>query len=292
MPKYIGLYDYRKIVASERASFELIRKIRWPKGVRCPRCNFARNRHFPENAVPKHQCKRCNYKFSDITGTIFQRTKIPLSKWILAIALFKIGISALQLSKEISVVYPVAWRLMHIFRDVVDKDPLFTQLHGIVEIDETYFGGKEHRHRKYGKTGFRNKTIVIGIRSRNGKVKSIALPKLHSYQLKQILKGHIKEGSVLYTDDHLLHRKFSQWGYKHKVVNKLFGFLVKPDIHTNSIEGYWMLSKTKLYARHHQMSRKYLPKYLAETDYKFNNREQLDVTKDIIKRLIFTPYSI
>ena len=125
---------------------------------------------------------------------------------------------------------------MHLFRDAVDKDPLFTRLHGIVEIDETYFGGKEHRHRKYGKTGFRNKIVVIGIRSRGGKIKSIALPQFQrTHTIKQILKAHVKKDSVLYTDDHLLHRKFSQWGYKHKVVNKLFGFLVKPDIHIKNI---------------------------------------------------------
>jgi transposase-like protein len=291
MPKYIGLYDYRKIIASEKACFKLLRTIRWPKGVRCPRCRYPRNRHFIENAIPKHQCKRCDYKFSDITGTIFQGTKIPLSKWIVAIALSKIGISARQLSKEIAVRYRIAWKLMHKFRDAVDKDPLFTQLQGTIEIDETYFGGNYRRHRKFGATPYSNKTAVIGIRSRDGSVKSIALPKLQSHQLKQILQRYIKAGSTIYTDDHQLHRKFSQWGYDHKVIQKIFGYVVKPDIHTNSIEGYWMLSKNKLYARHHKMSRKYLPKYLAETDYKFNTRNNLDPVRDVIKRLILTPYS-
>lgn len=178
---------------------------------------------------------------------------------------------------------------MHKFRDIVDKDSLFTQLQGKVEIDETYFGGRQHRNYKYGQTGFTNKMLVIGIRSRDGKVKSIVMPKLQSHKLKQILREHVKEDSILYTDDHKLHRKFKQWGYRHKIINKLFGFFEKPDIHTNSVEGYWMLSKTKLYARHHKISKKYLPKYLAETDYKFNYRKQLDPIKDIIKRLIFTP---
>jgi transposase-like protein/Zn ribbon nucleic-acid-binding protein len=290
MEKYKGLYDYRKIIASEKASYDLIRKIRWPQGVRCPRCEHPRNRHFKENGIPKHQCKKCDYKFSDITGTIFQNTKLPLSKWIAVIALFKIGLSALQLSKEISISYRIAWKLMHKLRDAVGDD-LLSQLQGQIELDETYFGGREHRHRKYGKTGFTNKTPVIGILSRNGKVKTIALPNLQSHKIKQILKEHVKPGSVLFTDDHKLHRKFGRWGYDHKKINKLFGFLKEPDIHTNSIEGYWMLSKTKLYARHHQMSRKYIPKYLAETDYKYNNRNDLDPIRTIIQRLIFTPLS-
>jgi transposase-like protein len=291
MAKYIGLYEYRKIIANEKVAYEFIRKVRWPKGVRCPRCEYPRNRHFVENGVPRHQCKKCDYKFSDITGTIFQNTKLPLTKWIAAIGLFKIGISALQLSKEISISYRIAWKLMHKLRNIVD-DPLLNQMCGKIEIDETYYGGREHRHRKYGKTGFTNKTPVIGIRSRDGKVKTIALPNLQSQKIKQILKEHVEPGSILYTDDHKLHRKFGQWGFTHKKINKLFGFLVKPDIHTNSIEGYWMLSKNKLYARHHQMSKKYLPKYLAECDYKFNNRNQLDPIKDIVQRLIFTSLGV
>jgi transposase-like protein len=96
-------------------------------GVQCPRCNFSRAYHYLENNVPKHRCKRCNYKFSDITGTIFQRTKIPLSKWILAIALFKIGISANQLAKEIGVAYRIAWNLMHKFHSTIEKRSIICQ---------------------------------------------------------------------------------------------------------------------------------------------------------------------
>lgn len=289
--KWVGLYDYRKIIASEHACFKLIRKIRWPHGVRCPRCNFSRTYHYLENNVPKHRCKRCNYKFTDITGTVFQRTKIPLSKWILAIALFKIGISANQLAKEIGVAYRIAWSLMHRFRSAVEKDPLFTKLQGIIEMDETYFGGRQHRNKRLGKTGFTNKVPVIGIRSRNGKVKTIAVSRMRSRQLKSILQRWVESGSTIYTDDYKLHRRLSEWGYNHEIINKLLGFVREPDIHINAAEGYWLLSKTKLYARHHQMSRKYLPKYLAEIEHKFNYRKELDFIRLIINRLIFGPLS-
>lgn len=287
MSKYIGIYEYRKAFASEKACFELIRKIRWPKGTRCPRCNFSRQWHYLEKGIPKHECKTCRYKFSDITGTVFQRTKIPLSKWIFAIALFKIGISANQLAKEIGVAYRIAWSLMHKFRSAVEKDPLFAKLKGIVELDETYYGGRQHRSRKYRRTGFSNKTAVVGIRSRDGKVRTISILRIRSRRLKQILQKYVERGSTLYADNHKLHAKFDQWGYKYESINKLFGFVREPDIHTNSVEGYWMLSKTKLYARHHQMSRKYLPKYLAEMEHKFNHRNELDFVKLLLERLIF-----
>lgn len=292
MAKHVGLYEYRKIIASEKACLKLIRRIRWPNGIQCPRCEVTENRHFDEKGIPKHQCKKCSYKFSDITGTMFQGTKIPLCKWILAIGLFKVGISANQLAIEIGVSYKVAWAMMHKFRSSVENDPIFTQLQGTIELDETYYGGRQHRNRRAGQTGFTNKMPVVGIRSREGKVKTIAIPKMRSRKLKQILQTYVKPGSTLYTDDHKLHRLFGQWGYHHQAINKLFGFVKEQDIHTNSIEGYWMLSKTKLYARHHQMSKKYLPKYLAEADYKFNNRNELDFIALLLNKLIFTPLSI
>jgi len=286
-----GLYDYRKFINSENACYKLIRKIRWPTRVRCPRCGFARNRHFNEKGIAKHQCKKCNYKFSDLTGTIFHNTKLPLTKWILAIGLFNIGISANQLSKEINVSYRIAWNLMHKLRDSLKTNVLVEKLTGKIEIDETYFGGRISNKSK--KPRFSNKSVAVGIRQRNGKVKTIILPKLQSHKLKQILREYVDpKNSIIYSDDFLLHRRFKEWGYSHKIINKVYGYVIKPDIHTNSIEGYWMLSKKKLYARHHKMSGKYLPKYIVETDHKYNSRNDLDPIDTILKRLIFTPLSV
>ncbi len=292
MSKYQGLYEYRKIIASERACLGLIRRVRWPRGVRCPRCGFARQYHFEEYGVPKHQCKRCDYKFSDLSQTIFQRTKLPLSKWVLALALFKIGLSAHQLAKEIGVSYKTAWQLMHKFRSALENDPLISQLRGTIELDETYFGGRQHRDYMKGHTGMTNKIPVVGIRSRDGKVKTLALSKLGYRELKAFLRRFVRSGSLIYTDDLPLHDNLYRWGYRYHTVNKRLGFVRPPDIHTNSVEGYWMLCKNKLYARHHQLSRKYLPKYLAEMEYKFNCRYDLDFVKTLLHRLIFPPLSI
>jgi transposase-like protein len=286
MDTVVGLYAYRRILASERACRQRIRHIRWPRGVRCPRCQFARAYHYVERGVPQHRCKRCRYKFTDLTGTLFQHTKLPLSKWILAIALFKIGISANQLAKELGVAYRIAWKLLHLFRSSLRHDPLLMQLSGIVELDETYYGGRQHRNRRIGATGFTNKTPVLGMRSRDGRVKTIVVPHLRSRTLKRLLQQHVAPGSTIYTDDHKLHQRFRQWGYRHRAINKLFGYWQPPDVHTNAIEGYWMLSKTKLYARHHQMSPKYLPNYVAEMEYKFNHRHELDFVATMLKRLI------
>lgn len=282
----VGLYDYREFIVNETACYELIREIRWLGVISCPRCKCKKHWHYVEQGIPKHRCKKCNYKFSDITGTLFQKSRTPLSKWILAIALFKIGISARQMSKEVRLTYKAAWSIMHKMRACMQKDKFFEQLSGCVELDETYYGGRQHRNPKYRRTGFTNKTPVVGIRSRDGKVKTIAVPRIRSHRLKKIIQTYIKQGSTIYTDDFKLHRNFRKWGYNHFSLNKLLGYVKEPDIHTNSVEGYWMLSKTKLYARHHQLSKQHLPKYLAETDYKFNHRYEPDFVRNILKMLL------
>lgn len=279
-----GLYDYRGFINNENLCFELVREVRWPIGIFCPRCKHRKQWHYLEKGIPKHRCQNCNYKFSDISGTLFQKSKTPLSKWILAIALFKIGISALQMSKEVKVTYKAAWSMLHKMRRCMQKDKFFTHLADCVEIDETYYGG--YRHRSHTEGIFENKVPVIGIRSRDGKVKSIAVPRIRSWRLKKLLQKYVKPGATVYTDDRNIYRNLRDWGYNHHHICKLFGYFRKPDIHTNSIEGYWMLSKNKLYARHHKMSKRYLPAYLAEIDYKFNHKHEPDFVKNMLKMLL------
>lgn len=282
----MGLYDYREFIVNENACYKLLREIRWSKGIKCPRCKHKKQWHYLEQGISKYRCKKCNYKFSDTTGTIFQKSRTPLSKWILTIALFKIGISARQMSKEVKVTYKAAWSMMHKMRHCMQKDKFFKQLSGHVEIDETYYGGREHRNRKVGKTGFKNKMPVVGIRSRDGKVKTIYVPKIKSHKLKKVIQKYVQQGSIIYTDDYNMYRNLKLWGYQHFSINKLFGYLKEPNIHTNSVEGYWRLSKTKLYATHHKISRQHLSKYLAEREYKFNHRDDPDFVRDMLKLLL------
>lgn len=110
----MGLYDYRKFIASETLCRQLIRRLRWPKGIRCPRCNHAHIWRMKEEENIEYRCKRCNYHFSDISGTLFEKTTTVLSKWVMAIGLFKIGISANKLKDEIHVAYNTAWKILNI----------------------------------------------------------------------------------------------------------------------------------------------------------------------------------
>ncbi|MCS7228218.1 MAG: transposase, partial [Endomicrobia bacterium] len=113
-----GIYNYRRYIANENLCLQLIKRIRWPHKICCPRCNNTKIWHVCEYGRIEYRCKNCFYHFSIISGTIFEKTKIPLSKWFLAIGLWKLNVSALQLSWAIGVPYPTAYRMFTIMRKV------------------------------------------------------------------------------------------------------------------------------------------------------------------------------
>ncbi len=124
----LGLYDYRGIIASEAACLRFLRRARWPNGIRCPRCHGARIRRLRERSKLEYRCRHCDHHFSDISGTIFVKTRTPLSKWFLAIGLFRLGISANALMVELGVSYKVAWAMLDkLYRaglhDIVAEQP-------------------------------------------------------------------------------------------------------------------------------------------------------------------------
>jgi len=280
----MGLYDYRYYLANESECRKLLHEIRWPHGIRCPRCGHPLIWQLGRKDRFKHKCGSCKYKFTETSGTIFDKTRTPISKWICAIGLFKVGISANQLKDEIRVTYKVAWQMLAKIRKAIKGDPLTDQLCGHIEVDETYFGGKRKGKRGRGAAG---KTPVIGIIQRNGAVRTIAIPDVGSATLQALIKEHIEAGSTIYTDGWQGYRGLDNQGFSHKLVNHDKAFVSRKGYHTNSIEGYWRLSKNKLYARYHKISKTYLPYYLAEADFKFNERSQPVFIKRVLTKLIF-----
>jgi transposase-like protein len=280
----MGLYDYRFYLADESECRKLLHEIRWPNGIRCPRCGYPFIWTLGRKDSYKSKCRSCKYKFTETSGTIFEKTRTPLSKWICAIGLFKVGISANQLKDEIRVTYKAAWQMLAKIRKAIKGDSLTDQLSGHIEVDETYFGGKRKGKRGRGAAG---KTPVIGIIQRNGAVRTIAIPNVKSNTLQALVKEHVEAGSTIYTDGWQGYRGLDKSGFSHKLVNHDKTFVSRKGHHTNSIEGYWRLSKHKLYARYHKISEKYLPHYLAESEFKFNERSQPDFIKRVLTKLVF-----
>lgn len=227
----MGLYDYREFIANEAACIDLLRDIRWPKGIECPKCGHKIVWKLGSADNFKYKCSGCSYKFTETSGTIFEKSRTPISKWICAIGLFKIGIAANQLKEEIGVTYKTAWQMLSRIRKAIKDDPLTHQLSGHIEVDETYFGGKRKGKRGRGAAG---KTPVVGIIQRNGKVRTIAVPDVKGNTLKKLVKQHVEKGSTIYTDGWKGYKGLEKHGFTHKAVDHDKEFISDDGNHTNS----------------------------------------------------------
>ena len=133
----MSLFQYRAFIASETACLRLLRQLRWPRGIRCVACDYARVWRMREAGRTEYRCKRCRHHFSDTSGTVFARSRTPLAKWVLAIGLFRVGCSARTLAQELCVTYKTAWTLLTTLRTVLAADPLLTRLAGEISFGES-----------------------------------------------------------------------------------------------------------------------------------------------------------
>jgi transposase-like protein len=278
----MGLYDYRHVIANERTCFWFIHRLRWPQGVRCAECGAARIYTMREGGLARYRCKDCARHFSLRTGTLLEGSRLPLTKWVLAIGLLRVGISARALARELAVSRQTAWELLHRLRDALKGDVLARKLRGRIEVDETYIGG--HQKGKRGR-GAAHKSVVIGLKVREGRVRSLIIPSVATAEIQRILKAHVAKGARLYTDELSSYRKARSIGFRHRRVAHSRRF-VRGQTHTQSIEGYWGHVKPTLVARHRAVSPEHLQRYLVEADFKHRLPEDIDFIALVLQRLL------
>lgn len=278
----MALYAYRHVIANERTCYWLLHRLRWPDGVRCPRCQSGAVWRMDEGGRCDYRCKGCHYHFSVLSGTVLQHTRLPLTKWVLAVALFKIGISSHALARELRVSQRIAWRLLTRFRQLLRHNQLLRKLRGAVEVDDTYIGGRSKGKRGRGAA---HKTLVLGLRTRRGRVRTLVIPSLKTDEVRAILQQHLAQGARLYTDEFSSYRTARRWGFRHRRIAHQEGF-VRGETHTQGIEGYWGHLKPTLVARHRAVSPKYLDGYLAEADHKYNLAIETDFIREMLGRLL------
>jgi transposase-like protein len=257
---------------------------RWPSGkVKCPRCG-SENVYELKTMKWHWECPDCRvggaYRFSDITGTIFENTNKDLRDWFRVIHLMltgKKGISALQVQRQMGFgSYRTAWYMCHRIRAGLANEE-FRKLMGIVEVDETGIGGDDgnrHANKKKGKKG---KVIVIGAIERKGNVVARVITRCDHYDMENFV--HMVCGdkvSLLATDEHLGYRHLKDH-YNHGTVVHSRKQYVVGAIHTNTIEGFWSLFKRSIVGSFHKVSAKYLPLYIAEAQFRYNNRHNADI---------------
>ena len=266
---------------------------RWPNGVRCAWCASADVQRGTQPGRNRQlwRCGACDRQFSVTSGTVMDSTKLPLRKWLFAFHLLgasKKGMSALQLSRMLGIAYRAAWHLCHRIRETMaENGQKFT---GIVETDETYIGGKRRgvgrgyraekaavqtiiRRNSPGKNDSRAQTIALSYEKVDGRTVG---PKLH--------KHTIPSRTVLMTDDAPMYERLGERFKDHHTVNHKRKEYVREDwdghlATTNTAEGYFANLKRQIHGTHHHTSKKHLPKYLEEHDYKYNTRGETDAER-------------
>ncbi|MBZ5705298.1 MAG: IS1595 family transposase [Acidobacteriia bacterium] len=230
------LLDVNEMFSSDEKCRELLKRLRWPHGVKCPRCKG--------NAVPLatakqlFYCDDCAYQFSVTAGTIFNDSHLPLEKWFIATYLIcesRKGHSANQMKRELGVSYKTAWYLCHRIRAAM-KETERPMLDGTVEMDETYVGGRKRNIGSRGPYGS-DKEIVIGIRRRNGELRFFHASDATSATLGKYIRENISEDvDVIVTDEHPAYpTAMGSFRPRHKTIKHADKIYVQGEVHTNTI---------------------------------------------------------
>lgn len=259
----------------------------WPDGPVCSHCgavNQATQLHGKAHRPGVYQCNACREQFTVTVGTLYESSKIPLNKWLAATHLLmasKKGMSALQISRMLDLPYKTAWFMCHRIRESLrDTMPESGPLGGknkVVEADETYIGGKEtNKHkakRQRGQQGGKGKEPVLSLVERGGKVRSRHVPSVSSKTLRDAIVTQTDRASYLMTDEAAQYVKIGKEFAGHGSVNHSAEEYVRAYFwHTNTVEGYFSILKRGIMGTYHHVSAEHLHRYLAEFDYRYNER--------------------
>jgi transposase-like protein len=245
----------------------------WPEGATCPTCS-GRDR-ITVRKGGFYRCNKCKLDFTVRTGTIFERSHVPLHKWVYAMYLMvtaRKGISSLQLAKEIGVTQKSAWFMLQRLREACAGK--MDKLYGLVEVDETFVGGKEsNKHEskklKMGR-GSVGKTPVVGLRERGGRTLALTVGNTDQKTIQNVIFENVEVGSYLMTDEHSAYVGLNGIFFKHESVKHGVGEYRRGMVSTNGIESVWALLKRGIYGVYHQVSAKHLGRYVDEVSFRLN----------------------
>lgn len=285
----ISAYQFHRKFPTPNTARRYMEKKRWGKTPACPSCG-AIEPIYKRPVVGYYRCPGCKLDFTIRTGTVMERSHIPLDKWLYTFYLVmtaRKGVSSLQLAKEIGVTQKSAWFLLQRVRHACGNGKHF--LFGIVEADETYIGGLEANKHEYKKLkmgrGSVGKVAILGLRERrSGRVVGKVLKSTTTEEIQGVIKEHVERLSVLFTDEHKAYKGMEQ--YAHKSVNHSAKQFVQDMAHTNSIESVWAVLKRGFYGVYHSFSTKHLQRYVDEFTFRLNEGNVKNHTMQRIDALL------
>jgi transposase-like protein len=300
-----NLTNLAKHFSDESSARALLAQMRWPNGVACPRCGGADPYVIKPKASGKnparqglYKCRACRKQFSTTTGTIFESSHVPVSKWLLALHLMcssKKGMSAHQLHRMLGITYRAAWFVMHRLRHAMDQNGEFL-MSGVVEVDETYVGGKRRAgSRKDGRTTLtgrpgpqdKTKTPVVALVERKGRAVAFPVERVDGKTLQDAIRSRTRPKATHMMSDELHAYDALSMGFAgHDTVKHSTGEYVRENVHTNTVEGFFSLLKRGIVGTFHHVSKGHLHRYANEFAFRYTNRIALGVNDSERARLL------
>ena len=270
------------------AAAEYLESIRWPDGPVCPKCGEHERPPYRLNVKSSKRrlwkCRACRKQFTVTVGTIFESSHVSLDKWLLAFWLLcssKKGMSAHQLHRMLKVQYRTAWFMFHRIREAISDPAFSTRLSGVVEVDETYVGGKQKKRGEKRGRGTPNKTPVVALVERGGEARAFRIANVTGKTLKGAIREHVEPSARIMTDEWSSYRGIGKEFASHETVAHSYGEYGRGEAHINTAENYFSILKRGINGVYHHVSPAHLHRYLAEFNFRYNARDYSDGSRTV-----------